>query len=101
MEVVAGETGVVETTVVGGVSVVVEATVVIGKSDVLVGVSVSEAPPQAEANRSKQTTSPTFFMPEVCHTACRHLMPGATKCFYYTKSSLRTSIRSSPADFMA
>ena len=68
MEVVAGETVVVETTVVVGVSVVVEATVVVGKSEVLVGVSVSEAPPQAEANKSKQTSSPTFFIPTVSHT---------------------------------
>ena len=67
MEVVAGETVVVETTVVIGVAAVVEVTVVVGKSDVLVGVSVSEAPPQAEANRSKQTTSPTFFIPVFCH----------------------------------
>ena len=68
MEVVAGETVVVETTVVVGVSVIVEVTVVVGISDVLVGVSVSEAPPHAEANRSKQTTIPTFFIPTVSHT---------------------------------
>ena len=67
MEVVAGETVVVETTVVVGVSVIVEVTVVVGISDVLVGVSVSEAPPHAEANRSKQTTIPTFFILKVCH----------------------------------
>jgi len=65
--VVTGETVVVEIAVVVGVSVVVEATVAVGKSDVLVGVSVSEAPPQAEANKSKQTTTPTFFMPVFCH----------------------------------
>ena len=65
MEVVAGETVVVESTVVVGGAAVVEVTVVVGKSDVLVGVSVSEAPPQAEANRSKQTTIPTFFMLKV------------------------------------
>ena len=69
MEVVAGETVVVETTVVVGVLVVVEVTVVVGISDVLVGVSVSEAPPHAEANRSKQTTIPTFFILKVSHTA--------------------------------
>ena len=67
MEVVAGETVVVETTVVVGVSVIVEVTVVVGISDVLVGVSVSEAPPHAEANRSNQTPIPTFFILKVCH----------------------------------
>jgi len=66
--VVAVETVVVETTVVVGVSVVVEATVVVDKSEVLAGVSISEAPPQAEANKSKQTSSPTFFTRKVWHT---------------------------------
>ena len=62
MEVVAGETVVVETTVVVGVAAVVEVTVVVGKSDVLVGVSVSEAPPHAEANRRQQTTTSNLCM---------------------------------------
>ena len=73
MEVVAGKTvvvgksGVVGVSDVVGVSVVLEATVVVGKSDLLAGVSVSEAPPQAEANRSKQTSTPSFFMFKVWH----------------------------------
>ena len=62
MEVVAGKTVVVGKSDMVGVSVLLEATVVVGKSDLLAGVSVSEAPPQAEANRSKQTSTPSFFM---------------------------------------
>tara|TARA_X000001036_G_C20169129_1_gene598618 strand:- start:243 stop:440 length:198 start_codon:yes stop_codon:yes gene_type:complete len=65
MEVVAGKTVVVGKSDMVGVSVVLEATIVVGKSEVLAGVSVSEAPPQAEANRSKQKNIPSFFMLKV------------------------------------
>ena len=82
-EVVPGESVVVETAVVVGVSVVVETTVAVETSDVLVGVGVSEAPPQAEANRSKQTTSPTFFMPEVCHNSMQVSHTGGNYMFLF------------------
>ncbi|MAR49227.1 MAG: hypothetical protein CL425_08590, partial [Acidimicrobiaceae bacterium] len=60
-----------EVTVVAGIAVVVvEVTVVAGIAVVVVAVSstVSEVPPQAEANNSKQTSSPTFFILLVWHT---------------------------------
>ena len=91
MEVVAGETVVVETTVVVGVAAVVEVTVVVGKSDVLVGVSVSEAPPQAEANRSKQTTIPTFFMLKVCHRSIKIVILATTICVIHIRAFATSS----------
>ena len=79
MEVVAGET------------VVVETTVVVGKSDVLVGVSVSEAPPQAEANRSKQTTIPTLFILKVCHRGMQMVMSATTICVIHIRAFATSS----------
>ncbi|MDG2352688.1 MAG: hypothetical protein P8L35_07765 [Acidimicrobiales bacterium] len=54
----------VEATVVVGatVVVVVDATVVVGATVVVVS-TVSEEPPQAEASKTKQTTTPNFFIP--------------------------------------
>ena len=75
-EVVVVGTVVVGTVVAGTVvaGTVVAGTVVVGT--VVVGVSeVSEVPPQAEANKSKQTTTPNFFIP----TSLPHRVGGGTR----------------------
>ncbi|HJL91048.1 MAG: hypothetical protein QF837_05220 [Acidimicrobiales bacterium] len=68
IEVVAVETVVVVTEAVVEVSVVVGTTFAVGASGILVEACVSEAPPQAEANKNKQTSIPVFFTPAVWHT---------------------------------
>ena len=65
MEVVVVETVVVVTEEVVKVSVVVGTTFAVGASGILVEVCLSEAPPQAEANKNKQMSTPTFFIPTV------------------------------------
>ena len=53
---------VVEVVVVGAAVVVGATVVVLGVTDVVVGTTVSETPPQAEANKNKQTTVPNFLI---------------------------------------
>jgi len=61
--VVVVEVVVVGAAVIVGAAVVVGATVVVlGATDVVVGATVSETPPQAEANKNKQTTVPNFLI---------------------------------------